>query len=169
MQQWKAKRNAVASAPVPAEVLQSPTSVDAIVDADVSVVAVSPNNPSLTIGQVAKKAGVNVETVRFYEREGLIRQPPRPLSGYRLYPVETVRRIQFLRHCQELGFALKEAKALAELTDSSCACGQVTEKIHQLDAKITALHRLRDELHEMLGERPSGMCGVMEALHSSHS
>lgn len=169
MRQWKTRRSAAVNAPATVARHPKQTSADVIADVAVSVDAARQSDPLLTIGQVAKTAGVNVETVRFYEREGLIQQPPRPETGYRLYRVETVRRIQFIRHCQELGFSLREAKELAELTDSSCACSQVTQKIDQLDAKITALHRLRDELSGMLGERPSGMCGVMEALHSTHS
>lgn len=168
MRQWKPRKSAARNASAPAVAREAPVtrSANATADVDASVRAANRSAKALTIGRVAELAGVGVETVRFYEREGLISQPPRPSDGYRVYPIETVRRIQFLRHCQELGFALKEARELAGLTDSSCACGQVTAKIDQLDAKIAALHRLRDELSGMLGKRPSGMCGVMETLQS---
>jgi MerR family copper efflux transcriptional regulator len=69
---------------------------------------------ALTIGQLAKQAGVGVgvETIRFYEREGLLAEPERRPSGYRQYTVEVVRRVRFIRHGKELGFALKEIQDL---------------------------------------------------------
>src|SRR3989442_10720788 len=67
---------------------------------------------SLTIGRLAKQAGVNVETVRFYERRGLLPKPPRSASGYRLFPAETARRLKFIRRAQELGFSLTEIREL---------------------------------------------------------
>ena len=66
----------------------------------------------LTIGMVARRAGVGVETVRFYERQGLIEEPPRRLSGYREYPEEVVARLWFIRRAKELGFTLGEIKEL---------------------------------------------------------
>ena len=66
----------------------------------------------LTIGKVARCAGVGIETVRFYEREGLIAEPPRGSSGYRQYPADTVSRIRFIRRAKELGFSLKEVQDL---------------------------------------------------------
>ena len=71
----------------------------------------------LTIGRVARQAGVGVETVRFYERRGLIDEPPRRQSGYRQFPEETVRRIRFIKRAQELGFSLREIKELLALLD----------------------------------------------------
>jgi len=62
---------------------------------------------AMTIGQVAKQAGVGVETVRFYERDGLLDGPPRTVSGYRQYSQEVVRRIRFIKLAKELGFSLK--------------------------------------------------------------
>ena len=70
---------------------------------------------SLTIGQVAKQAGVNLETIRFYEREGIIPEPPRRASGYRQYAPEMVSRILFIKKAQELGFTLREASELLSL------------------------------------------------------
>lgn len=69
----------------------------------------------LTIGRLAREAGVNSETIRFYERRGLIPKPPRPATGYRRYPPETVRRVRFIRHAKELGFSLKEILELLSL------------------------------------------------------
>ena len=70
---------------------------------------------SLTIGRLARRVGVGVETLRFYEREGLIAEPPRRPSGYRDYPPETVDRNLFIRRAKELGFTLKEINELLEL------------------------------------------------------
>lgn len=61
-----------------------------------------------TISRLAKELGVNIETIRFYERKGLIQQPPKPTTGYRHYPSETVNRIHFIKRAQELGFTLDE-------------------------------------------------------------
>src|SRR6266568_3121827 len=70
---------------------------------------------TLTIGQVAKEAGVGVETLRYYEREGLVKEPPRRVSGYRQYPEDVVKRIHFIKRAQELGFSLKEIAELLAL------------------------------------------------------
>jgi MerR family transcriptional regulator, copper efflux regulator len=70
---------------------------------------------TLTIGQVAKEAGVGVETLRYYEREGLVKEPPRRDSGYRQYPEDVVKRIHFIKRAQELGFSLKEIAELLAL------------------------------------------------------
>ena len=69
----------------------------------------------LTIGEVAKQAHVRIETLRYYERTGLVASPPRSESNYRLYPQETVRRVQFIKRAQELGFSLKEIMELLAL------------------------------------------------------
>lgn len=70
---------------------------------------------SFTIGRLATKAGVNLETVRFYERRGLLPKPPRSTSGYRLFPPEAAQRLRFIRRAQELGFSLKEIWELLSL------------------------------------------------------
>jgi MerR family mercuric resistance operon transcriptional regulator len=79
---------------------------------------------SLTVGEVAKQANVCIETLRYYERQGLIAPPPRSVSNYRLYPEETVRRVQFIKRAQELGFSLREIAELLALRatpDTPCA------------------------------------------------
>jgi MerR family mercuric resistance operon transcriptional regulator len=73
-----------------------------------------------TISKIAKQIGINIETVRFYERKGLIKQPVKPLQGYRIYPVETVNRIRFIKRSQELGFTLHEIEGLLSLNDNPC-------------------------------------------------
>jgi MerR family mercuric resistance operon transcriptional regulator len=68
-----------------------------------------------TIGVVAKQANVHVETLRYYERRGLVTRPPRSVANYRLYPADAVRRLRFIKHAQALGFSLKEIKELLSL------------------------------------------------------
>jgi MerR family mercuric resistance operon transcriptional regulator len=109
---------------------------------------------SLRIGQLAQRAGVGVETVRFYEREGLISEPPRRPSGYRDYPLETVARIVFIRRAKELGFTLKEIHELLELrVRPRRNCSQVKQsadaKITDIDGKIAALRRMRRALKDL--------------------
>ena len=80
----------------------------------------------LSIGQVASAAGVGVETIRFYERKGLVEQPEKPLFGHRKYPVETAARIRFIRRAKELGFTLGEIAELLELrVDPGKSCSEV--------------------------------------------
>lgn len=127
---------------------------------------------ALTIAGAADAAGVGVETVRFYEREGLIPQPPRPSSGYRTYPPHTVQRIRFIRHCQELGFSLKETREFLRLNDEGTggcehACARVDNKIRDLDSRILAMTVLRDNLKSLLGHCPEGHCLIMDELNLS--
>ena len=83
---------------------------------------------SLKTGQVAKAAGVNVETLRFYERRGILREPGRGPSGYREYPAETVRIVRFIKRSQELGFTLEEIQELLALREyDTRTCGEVRD------------------------------------------
>ena len=112
---------------------------------------------SLTIGKVAKRAGVGVETVRFYEREGLIPQPARRSSGYRQYQPDAIRRIQFIRHAKELGFTLKEIAELFELrVDPESTCADVRKraraKIADIDQKIERLVRMKSALGRLVNK-----------------
>lgn len=128
----------------------------------------------MTIGKAAQAAGVGVETIRFYERQGLIEQPPRPASrGFRLYSRETVRRIRFIRQAQELGFSLREAGDLLALrTDGSANAATVKEramaKLKDVERKIERLGQIRAALHELLdacpGSGPLRGCSIMESL-----
>lgn len=127
----------------------------------------------LTIGQLAREAGVNRETIRFYERRGLITKPPRPASGYRLYPTETVRRVRFIRHAKELGFSLKEISELLSLRlDPEVTCIEVKkraeDKLRDIEGKIQALQGMRGVLAELAGEckgrGPLSECPILEAL-----
>lgn len=76
--------------------------------------------PELTIGRLARLAGVGVETIRYYQREGLIKEPPKPSSGYRRYPAATLERLRFIQRAKTLGFSLAEIGELLELGDGCC-------------------------------------------------
>ncbi len=128
---------------------------------------------SLSIGQVARLAGVGVQTIRYYEREGLIEEPPRSESGYRQHSPETVVRIRFIRHAKELGFSLKEIKELLSLrADSSASCTDVRErasaKVSEIEAKMQSLARMREILLRLTetctGIGPTSECPILEAL-----
>jgi MerR family copper efflux transcriptional regulator len=128
---------------------------------------------TLTIGQVARRTGVGVETVRFYEREGLLEEPPRRASGYRQYPQEVVKRIFFIKRAQTLGFSLKEISELLRLrVNAQISCEEVKErteeKIAEVERKLVSLQRMRQALLQVhslcAGQGPTGRCPMLEAL-----
>lgn len=104
---------------------------------------------NLTIGAVAKLAGVNVETIRYYQRRGLLAVPELPLGSVRHYPEETVQRIRFIKRAQQLGFSLQEIVDLLQLNDSK-HCAETREiaevKLSQLERKIADLKAMHDSL-----------------------
>jgi len=127
----------------------------------------------LTIGQVAKEAGGKVETVKFYERQGLVEQPPRPAVGYRTYPAQTPARIRFIRRAQQLGFSLKEIGELLSLRftpETSCAevKTRAEEKIADIERKGEELRKMREALQRLAavckGEGPVSECPILEAM-----
>lgn len=127
---------------------------------------------ALTIGQVAKAANVHVETLRYYERRGLVPKPPRNASSYRRYPEETVLRVEFVKHAQHLGFSLREIRELLSLRAApSARCADVkrqTEaKLHEVEAKIRALQKMRRALRKRIsqcdGTLPVSSCPILEA------
>ena len=98
----------------------------------------------LNIGQVAHQTGVTVETVRFYEKKGLIETPLRSESGYRQYPQETTKRVRFIQHAKEVGFTLKEIDELLTMRRApGTSCTDIklraTQKIEAIDQKIRDL------------------------------
>lgn len=127
---------------------------------------------ALMIGQVASQTGVGVETIRFYERQGLLDPPTRRASGYRQYDEDVVTRIRFIRRGKELGFSLTEIDELLKLRVDPDACAEtkrrVDEKIGQIDEKIRDLQRVRDALSDLAstcGEsRDTSQCPILEAL-----
>lgn len=127
----------------------------------------------LTIGAVARRAGVGVETVRFYERRGLIAEPARKASGYRQYDETVVDRLRFIRRAKELGFTLKEIKELLSLRlDPSASCADVKsradQKIADIETKIHTLQRMKRALLKLSkscnGRGTSVECPILEAL-----
>ncbi len=130
----------------------------------------------MRISVVAKNTGVGVETVRFYERQGLIAQPPRPSDGgFRSYPPEVLERIRFIRQAQSLGFSLKEIDELLSLrADPSADCGDVRQraqsKLEEVDAKIASLTAIRSALRGLIdacpGEGAARFCSILDSLES---
>ncbi len=128
---------------------------------------------SLTIGRLAKKAGVNLETVRFYERRGLLPRPPRSSSGYRLFPADAARRLRFIRRAQELGFSLKEIGELLSLrvsrrTTSATIRARTEAKITDIEQKIMSLESIKKTLQKLTGVcdgcAPLSDCPILESL-----
>lgn len=127
----------------------------------------------LTVGKLAKRAGVNVETLRYYERIGLMPPPQRRESGYRMYSDEDLTRLAFIRHAKELGFTLKEIKELLELrVDAKTNCEEVRTqtqaKICDIDQKIAHLQRIRDVLADLATachqKSATSECPILEAI-----
>ena len=126
-----------------------------------------------TIGQVAKRAGVGVETVRFYERRGLIEQPRKRSSGYRVYPEDTVHRIRFIRHAKDLGFTLNEIGELLSLRpdphgNCDAAKERAEEKVADIEGKIGSLTRMQHSLERLIdaceSRSETAECPILEAL-----
>lgn len=107
---------------------------------------------NFTIGQIAKAAEVNVETIRYYERRGLIKQPTKPTQGYRLYPESTLIRVLFIKRAQELGFTLKEILNLIEISVGHCSeIQEIAEnKLKSIKNKIKDLKRLSTALETLV-------------------
>jgi MerR family copper efflux transcriptional regulator len=131
---------------------------------------------SLTIGQLAKEAGVGIETIRFYEKEGLLEEPLRRTSGYREYSQEAVKRLLFIRRAKLLGFSLKEIQELLVLLGTpSTTCREIKEqaktKVVSIEAKIKDLEQLKAALVELTGacsgSGPLELCPILEALETS--
>lgn len=128
---------------------------------------------SLRTGEVAAKAGVNIQTLRYYERRGLLGEPERRPSGYRKYPTETVRLIRFIKRAQELGFTLAEIEELLRLrADQSSTCEAVRaaaeEKIADIAERIRSLQSMRRALGVLVAscvsEKSPRRCPMLEAL-----
>lgn len=128
---------------------------------------------SLRSGELARRANVNVETLRFYERQGLLPKPPQRASGYRAYPLEAVGLVRFVKRAQALGFSLREIKELLALREVPRAtCGDVVvlarRKVEEIDAKISDLRAMRAALTDLLkgctGTAPITRCPIIESL-----
>lgn len=126
-----------------------------------------------TIGQVAQQAGIGVETVRFYERRGLIEEPPRRSSGYRQYPPESLARLRFIRRAKELGFSLDEIRELLALRSHPAenraqVRARARAKIADLERRIADLERMKETLEKLAAacaaEEHSGDCPILAAI-----
>jgi MerR family copper efflux transcriptional regulator len=132
---------------------------------------------TLTIGQLAERGGVNLETVRYYEREGLIPPPPRKSSGHRAYSTVAVRRLRFIKRAQELGFSLAEIRELLHLKvdpDQLCTdvVAQIDGKTHEVEAKIRHLEAIKRTLTRMKdscdGHCTVSECPILESLDTDY-
>jgi MerR family mercuric resistance operon transcriptional regulator len=130
---------------------------------------------SLTIGHPAREAGVNLETVRYYERRSLLPKPPRSASGYRLFPSDAARRLRFIKRAQELGFSLKEIRELLSLrvsrsTTSRDIRKRAEAKIGDIDAKIRSLGSMKKALRKLTSVCEGCVhvteCPILEGLDS---
>ena len=125
---------------------------------------------NLTIGKLANAAGINIETVRYYERKNLIEQPTKPEQGYRKYPQATLERILFIKRAQELGFTLDEVANLLALSESSCHEVQdlAEQKLNTVRAKIEDLQRLQIVLNNLVikckNNPDQSHCPIIESL-----
>jgi len=128
---------------------------------------------ALTIGRVAQSAGVAIDTIRFYEREGLLPEPKRRPSGYREYDLGTVARLRFIRRAKDLGFTLEEIRELLALSaDRHGGVEGVRERaaarLHAIEARIAELERVRDGLAELVeacpGHGAPEDCPILKAL-----
>lgn len=125
----------------------------------------------MTISRLAGAAGVNVETIRFYQRSGLLDEPVRPNSGYRTYEQADVRRIRFIKRAQLLGFTLDEITSLLKLEGSrTCADTRdlATRKLSMVESKLNDLLAMRKALADMVGRCDVGDgvkgCPIIQSL-----
>ena len=134
---------------------------------------------TMTISKAAKRAGIGIETVRFYERRGLIDQPLKPAAGgFRDYPPETVSRLRFIREAQELGFSLDEIAELLTLrADPKANCAQVQRraeaKLAEVKRKVERLQGIGTALERLIeacpGKGALGACSIIETLEGEQT
>ena len=127
-----------------------------------------------TISRLAREAHVNPETIRYYERRGIIKQPKKPLEGWRVYDDQALQIVLFVKRAQELGFTLNEIESLLRMraTSSPRTCSRVsaraTEKITEIDAKIKDLVAMKEVLAELVSacgsDETTDPCPILEAF-----
>ncbi len=126
----------------------------------------------LTIGKVAQKAGVNLQTIRYYQRQNLIEQPPKPIEGYRVYDDNVVNRVRFIKRAQLLGFSLKEVKDLLAMGDGHCDDVQALAQVKRdrVQAQIDDLECMKSALDQYLTScrqnKDPGHCSMIDALYA---
>ncbi|BAW80380.1 MerR family transcriptional regulator [Candidatus Nitrosoglobus terrae] len=124
----------------------------------------------LTIGKLAAATGVSIETIRYYQRRGLLSIPSKPLNSHRCYPPEQIKRLRFIRRAKALGFTLNEIASLLQF-DEVCACAETrafaTQKLQIIDAKLADLTAMRKALANLIYEcELSGMKGACPIIHT---
>ena len=129
-------------------------------------------NP-MTIGQLARAASVNVETIRYYERIGMLQQPDAPVEGWRTYDEQALRRVRFVKRAQAIGLSLDDARQLLDIRqDPTADCSEAREialaKLGEIEAKIRALTEIRDALLAVAeacpGSGPPADCPILDAV-----
>ena len=124
---------------------------------------------------MAERGGVNLQTIRYYEREGLLPKPPRLKSGYRVFPETAVLRVRFIKRAQELGFQLSEVRQLLSIQiDPAKECSDVQRlakaKIEDIEARIRTLQSMRRVLSNLAdacpGRGPSSECPILESIEA---
>ena len=126
----------------------------------------------LTIGRLAREAGMHVETIRYYQRRGLITEPQRPLRGVRRYGPDTQARLKFIKRAQQLGFTLEEVKVLLRLGQTPNCRGAralAAAKLHLVESRIRDLARMRTSLRSLIRQCDQGgrrTCAIIENLGS---
>lgn len=131
----------------------------------------------LTIGKLARAADSDVETIRYYERRGLLPEPPRAANGYRLYPAAAVDRLRFVHRAKALGFTLAEIGELLQLQDADADRGEIKRltrhRLGDLDQRIRDLTRMRAALADLdarcSGHGPAHGCPIIEALNEEQA
>ena len=135
------------------------------------MVLIMNNGPAkLTIGALASAAGVNVETIRYYQRKGLIAVPRKPLQGFRIYPQEAVGIVRFIKRAQKLGFSLREIADLLELGTGRCDDVRIRAEIKRdkIEKQIRDLQALHDTLNLLIDKcsasESNQQCPIVESL-----
>ena len=128
---------------------------------------------TLTIGAVARRAGVGVETIRFYQHKGLLTEPPKPDAGFRQYPPDTIDRLRFIQRAKELGFTLAEIGALLQLSASECTTTRALtqQKLDAVRTKIADLRAIEAALDKLVAtcksSQPTNSCPIITALNKN--
>lgn len=126
---------------------------------------------ALTIGKLAEAAGVNIETIRYYQRRGLLDEPPKPLGGHRRYAAQQAQRLRFIKRAQVLGFTLSEVGGLLHL-DAACACADTRElaarKLALIEQRMADLAAMREVLLGLVRQCDAGnegtRCPIIDVL-----
>ncbi|BCG63430.1 MAG: MerR family transcriptional regulator, mercuric resistance operon regulatory protein [Methyloprofundus sp.] len=124
----------------------------------------------LTIGKLARQANVTIETIRYYQRKGLLVEPDKPATGYRHYPTAAISRLRFIKRAQQAGFTLKEILELLSLDNEHCQDVQklAEQKLQQIDNQLNDLKALRNALDDLVKgcqhDQSTQHCSLIDAL-----